>query len=101
MKLNSPDKSSDVATKFIKNIARCTITEVNKKEPYNPNQPNPKNPFVDVPGTDQPVDVILPPDDGDGGDADLTPTYAVTSNRASCPEGEFIIYTVSTTNFDN
>ena len=101
LKLNSPDKSSDVATKFIKNIARCTITEVNKKEPYNPNQPNPKNPFVDVPGTDQPVDVILPPDDGDGGDADLTPTYAVTSNRASCPEGEFIIYTVSTTNLDN
>ena len=32
---------------------------------------------------------------------DGTPTYQVTANRTSCPEDEFIIYTVVTTNIDN
>ena len=30
-----------------------------------------------------------------------TPTYSVVANRSSCPEDEFIIYTITTTNLVN
>ena len=102
MTKNSPANGSGVETTFIKNIASCTITEVDKKQPYDPNKPEPTNPFEPIPGTEQPEDVILPPDDGSGdGDTDVTPTYSVKANRSSCPEGEFIIYTITTTNLEN
>jgi len=38
-------------------------------------------------------------DDGTGDSQEIT--YTVTANRPTCPEGEFIIYTITTTNLSN
>ena len=93
---NSPEEG--VPIKFKRNIARCTILEKNLKEPYDPFKPDPIDPF-------QPIDKDLPDDfsddDGSATDGSLTPTFAVVANRSTCPEGEFIIYTVTTTNVEN
>tara|TARA_B100000073_G_scaffold123173_1_gene100500 strand:+ start:60 stop:2885 length:2826 start_codon:yes stop_codon:yes gene_type:complete len=106
LKKNSP--VDDVKTVFVKNIGKGTITEKNLKEPYDPYQPEPVDPFVPIP--DPPTDTLPTnpnvPDDGsgDGGDddaTDTTPSYSVIANRTSCPEGEFIIYTISTSNVEN
>ena len=106
---NSPE-SNDVKTRFIKNIGSCTITEKDVKEPYDPYKPEPINPFVpipDPPTDDLPENPNVPDDGGDTGVGDddesavLEPTYDVTANRTTCPEGEFIIYTITTTNLDN
>ena len=107
MTKNSP--MDDILTEFIKDIARCTIVERDTKEPYDPYAPGPTNPFVpiDDPSTDTlptdpnvpdpPVDDITPIDE----DVILTPTYNLEANRSSCPEGGFIIYTITTTNLPN
>lgn len=106
LKKNSP--VDDVKTVFVKNIGKGTITEKDVKKPYDPYQPEPVDPFVPIP--DPPTDTLPTnpnvPDDGsgDGGDADATdttPSYSVIANRTSCPEGEFIIYTISTSNLEN
>lgn len=104
LKLNSP-KSGAVSTFFKKNIAKCTITEQNQKEPGDPNTPsisNPYNPILDndpasniTDGTGGDVD------GGTGGDDDTTPKYVLTADRDICPEGEFIVYTIDTTNVEN
>lgn len=110
IKLNSPGPGSEVSSKFIKNIGRCEITKRNVREQGNPYPVNTVNPFDEL-------DTIFPsnqndvPDlDGDGiSDADqddtsqttTLPTYRVVANRSSCPEGEFIIYTITTTNLEN
>ena len=106
LKKNSP--VDDVKTVFVKNIGKGTITEKDVKKPYDPYQPEPVDPFVPIP--DPPTDTLPTnpnvPDDGsgDGGDddaTDTTPSYSVIANRTSCPEGEFIIYTISTSNVEN
>lgn len=110
IKRNSPSEGSEVSSKFIKNIGRCEITERNIREPGNPYPINTVNPFDELA-------TVFPPDqndvedlDGDGvSDVDQgdrsqdtsAPTYRVVANRSSCPEGEFIIYTITTTNLEN
>ena len=103
---NSP--MDDILTEFIKDIVRCTIVERDIKEPYDPYEPGPTNPFVpiDDPSTDDlPTDPNVPDtpvDDTTSDDDDaLTPTYEVVANRSTCPEGGFIIYTITTTNLPN
>ena len=106
MTKNSP--MDDIITEFIKDIARCTITERDIKEPYDPYAPGPTDPFVPIsdPPTDTlPTDPNVPDtsvDDTTSDDDDvLTPTYEVVANRSTCPEGGFIIYTITTTNLPN
>ena len=104
---NSPVDNSDVITNYNKNIGKCTIVEKDLKEPYDPYVPEPLNPFEpipDVPTDTLPTDPNLPDDledDDDGGVGGLTPQYFVSANRTTCPEGEFIIYTITTTNLSN
>ena len=100
---NSPVDNSEVKTQYIKNIGTCTIIEKDLKDEYDPYLPEPVDPFdpiPDPPTDDLPTDPNVP-DDGDDGEEDLTPTYAVSANRTTCPEGEFIIYTITTTNLSN
>ena len=107
MTKNSPVNDSEVKTKFVKNIGKGTILEKDVKEPYDPYKPEPLDPFSPLP--DIPTDSI--PDNPNGSDSggsgtdgdsgDTTPTYSLTANRSSCPEGEFIIYTINTTNVVN
>ena len=99
---NSPSKGSGVQLNFIKNVGKCTITERNLKDPYDPYTPKPEDPNTGIDDTFPGED---PPTDTDYGDTEVPenndPTYSVSANRTSCPEGEFIIYTITTTNVDN
>ena len=102
LKKNSP--VDGVKTEFIQNIGRCTITEKDVKEPYNPYDPEPVDPLVPIPDPEpvNPPENINVPDDGEEEeDTILVPSYNVFANRTSCPEGEFIIYTIETTNLAN
>ena len=103
LKKNSP--VDGVKTEFIQNIGRCTITEKDVKEPYNPYDPEPVDPLVPIPDPepiDIPEDINVPDDGGEEEDTTtLVPSYNVFANRTSCPEGEFIIYTIETTNISN
>ena len=95
IKNNSPE-SGKHKIKFKKNIGQCTIIEQDLRESYDPYTPTDIDPFEPV---------VIPEIDGIDTDGttvdDGTPTYQVTANRTSCPEDEFIIYTVVTTNIDN
>jgi hypothetical protein len=108
---NSPGEGSGIKTLFIANTARCNIVPVDQKESYDPYKPPTTNPIDDI---EVPVDEVTTPDTGDGGDGtdggdtgdgtdDTTviQTYAVTANRSVCPEDQFIVYTITTTNVDN
>ena len=108
---NSPGEGSGIKTLFIANTARCNIIPVDQKESYDPYKPPTTNPIDDI---EVPVDEVTTPDTGDGGDGtdggdtgdgtdDTTviQTYAVTANRSVCPEDQFIVYTITTTNVDN
>ena len=107
MTKNSP--MDDVLTEFVKDIGRCIIREREIKEPYDPYVPGPVNPFIPIsdPPTDtlpDPINVPVPPTtDTPPGDPEdpLPPTYEVVANRSTCPEGGFIIYTITTTNLPN
>ena len=104
LKQNSPSDGSGVKTNFIKNIGKCTITERDLKEPGDPYTGRPKDPtneFDDTFGDDP--DPVTDPEYPDGvtGPIYTTPTYSVIANRTSCPEDEFIIYTITTTNLVN
>jgi len=94
MTLNSPE-GNDTKTIFKKNIGACTIVERDLKEPYDPFNPTLVDPFAPIDDT--------PPEDFPSGDgaADPNPTFNVVANRTTVPEGEFIIYTVTTTNIAN
>jgi hypothetical protein len=94
MTLNSPE-GNDTKTFFKKNIGACTIVERNLKEPYDPFRPNDVDPFAPIDDT--------PPAEFPSGDGatDTNPTFNVVANRTTVPEGEFIIYTVTTTNIAN
>tara|TARA_A100001234_G_C12638678_1_gene391031 strand:- start:917 stop:3736 length:2820 start_codon:yes stop_codon:yes gene_type:complete len=101
LKTNSPVNDSEVKTKFISNIAKCTITEKNLEEPYDPFKPEPVPPFDTTPEIETPDAPGEFPEDGDGQPDTNIPSYSVTANRSTCPEGEFIIYTINTTNVEN
>ena len=92
---NSPEDGK-YAIKFKKNIGKCTISERDLRESYDPYTPTDVDPFepIDIPDPDGIATGETPVDDG-------TPTYQVTANRTSCPEDEFIIYTIVTTNIGN
>ena len=92
---NSPENR--VPIKFKKDIGRCTIIEKNIKEPYDPYIADPIDPLAPI--DDTPPDGF--PTDDETEETTLTPTFSVIANRTSCPEGEFIIYTVTTTNVEN
>ena len=117
MTRNSPDSNSDVPTQFIKNIGKCTIIEVDLKEPSNPYPIKETNPISGVDETFPPGETDVPPiDDGDGDGGDGTdgggtgdggdttrvvPTYKVSADKSSVVEGEFVVYTITTTNVDS
>ena len=106
LSMNSPVESSGITTHFIRNIAACTITEEDITDPVNPYKPRPEDPETGIGETFPPDEVDLPGDDGDdGGDDDntqnLDPTYAVVADRSTVNEGEFIVYTITTTNVPN
>ena len=124
LRRNTPLKGSIVQTRFIRNLATCTITEKVLTEDYNPYGGKARNPFYDN-------DVLFPDDltgptdddgdgdttgpdtndgpftdeDGDGRDDTtgtvITRTVDVVPDRTTCPEGEFIVYTVTTQNYSN
>jgi len=108
LKRNSPSDGSGVSTRFIKSIGKCTITEKNVKEPYDPYNPKPENPISEIPNTFPPDEIDVPtdpeeyPDGVDVPDSVTnTKSYSVIANRTSCPEGEFIVYYITTTNVEN
>lgn len=92
---NSPE-SSNTKIKFKQNIAKCTIVEKDLKEPYDPFSPTDLDPFTPI---DDTPPSNFPPDDSAPTNAD--PTFNVVANRTTCPEDEFIIYTITTTNIPN
>jgi len=111
---NSPRNSRRSKTAFVKNIARCTITERDVTQPYDPFSAQPMNPIREIEDT-FPEDVTtvevpdgLPGSGGDGGGAGdgagdelLLPTYSVRASKSVAYEGEFIVYTITTTNVAN
>lgn len=118
LRKNSPVSGSGVSTKFIKNIAICTITERNVKDSNrNPYGGSALNPITNLPITFPPDQVDVPDLDGDGipdsEDPDVTvydpetpveerlPRYTVTANRSIVRENEFIVYTIDTENVEN
>ena len=105
LKQNSPSKGSGVKLNFIKNVGKCVITEKSLSDPYDPYNPTPEDPFTGIddtfPGEDQPADPEYPDEVADDLPESTTPTYSVFANRTSCPEGEFIIYTINTRNVVN
>jgi len=92
--LNSPE-GDEVKTKFKKNIGTGTIVEKNLKEPYDPFSPTIVEPIPDI---DDTPPAEFPVDDSVTG---TDPTFNVVANRSTVPEGEFVIYTVTTTNVVN
>lgn len=100
---NSPSDGSGISLSFIQNIGKCTITESNLTEPYDPYTPKPEDPDTGIdetfPDEDQEADPQYP--DGVEVPENTDPKYSVTANRTTCPEGEFIIYTIITKNVDN
>jgi hypothetical protein len=117
LKKNTPSNGSKVQTVFVKNVAICTITEGRVKEPYNPWRGPTKNPFDDLEevfnsdliGTiDDDLDDTQQVDsdsDGDGLDdntgEDIVKVINVVADRQTCPEGEFITYTITSSNVEN
>jgi len=112
LRKNSPGEGSGIQSSFVKNVAKCTITELDLTQPTDPYNPRPENPESGIDDrfppdeTDVPTD---PPDDdtggGDGDGDDTTgstsPSYSVVADRSSVREGEFIVYTITTTNVGN
>jgi len=96
LKNNSPSDGSKVEVKFIQNIGKCTILETELKKPYDPYKPVDTDPFAPIDET--PIDGF-PADEGAVDDG--TPAFQVRANRSTCPEDEFIVYTVTTTNLAN
>ena len=91
---NSPEDSK-TKIKFKKNIGQCTILEKDIKNPYDPYNPIDVNPFEDIEdNTDENFPTVDDP-------VNTNPTFNVVANRATCPEDEFIIYTITTTNIPN
>lgn len=101
---NTPQSGSDLSTKFEKNLATVTIVEYNPQEPGTSYPVKPTNPFEEIDNTFPPDETDIPTpspvEDPYGGGIPI-PTYSVTANRTTCPEGEFIVYTINTTDVEN
>ena len=115
---NTPMEGSDVQLRFKKNIGTVTITEKIINESRDPYRGPTRNPISDLEETFPPIlpeetdlitigdDEVPPVDDNDDNIDDntglgLDPQISVTADRATCPEGEFIKYTIFTRNVDN
>jgi len=112
--INSPVADPEVESSFIKNVAKCTITEGEVVDPLNPKPPlGEVNPITGISETFPPSEGEVP-DEGDSGgggvgvtppsggeDAAASPTFRVSADRSSVKEGEFIKYTITTTNVVN
>lgn len=114
LRKNSPVSGSGVSSKFIKNIAICTITERNVKDTNrNPYGGTPLNPITNIPTVFPPGEVDVPDIDGDGipdgedpivdvdGDLPVSerlPRYSVSPDRSIVRENEFVVFTITTQN---
>ena len=110
LKKNTP---LNINVSFKKSTAKCDIKALVPDEPSDPYIGKPINPITGIP----PVfdDETFPPDqDGDGipddedddigtidDGTDTTQTYKVVADRSTCPEGGFIVYTITTKNVDS
>jgi hypothetical protein len=121
LKKNTPLVGSKAKSVFQKNVAICTITEADLRDSTNPWRGPTKNPFDDLGEvfTDNvtTVDIVTDPDqrdtqsdiqvdsNNDGLDDttgnDIIQSVSVVADRDTCPEGEFITYTITTTNIEN
>jgi hypothetical protein len=108
--VNSPSEGSNIDSKFTKNVGKCTIKERNIKEPSDPYSPRTVNPDDELDDTFPPdetdIENVVDEEVSDEDDTTVnvvkkTPTHRVSANRSSCPEGGFIVYTITTTNVDN
>ena len=104
IKKNSPIDSSGILSVFTSNLAECTIQPIPLKEEGSPN----------IPAQEDPEQIVLPEDtptfpfDGEGNPTteppsttDASPSYEVVANRSVCPEDEFIVYSITTSNVVN
>jgi hypothetical protein len=106
LSLNTPTSTSGIKTNFSKNIGRCSIVERNVLDPGNPYTPKNVNPTKVLPNVFPPDEVDVTDNGPGNGDpsqsnSELSPSYRVTSNRSTVREGEFVIYTINTTNVAN
>lgn len=117
LRTNSPVSGSGVSSRFINNIAICTITERNVRDgDRNPYGGTPINPITSIPTVFPPNEVDIPDIDGDGipdsndpvidvdGDtpaSERLPRYSVTADRSIIRENEFVVFTIRTQNVEN
>jgi len=117
LRRNTPAAGSDVQTKFEKNIGLGTIVERDLKQPGDPYPIKDINPYPEIeetfdttitnPTDDDGGDAIRDQFDGDGDGRDdatgdlLIPYLTVVADRETCPEGEFIVYTINSVNVEN
>ena len=104
MTKNSPSGGSGISSSFIKNIGKCTIKETAVGENTDPYKIKPVNPFTEVPKVFPPDETDIPseqPENDGTGFGIGEPTYNVQANRTVCPEGEFIVYTITTSGIEN
>lgn len=103
LSLNTPSTGGLAKTEFVKNIGKCVIVEKDAKEdtdPYNPNDVNPYEKIDKVfPNQDIPFGGTSGNPTQDG--STLTPTYKVVADKTTVKEGEFVVYTITTTNVVN
>lgn len=101
LKKNTPTKNSGLKVSFIKNIAKCTIVE-NDNNPY---KSTPKDPVTGIKDAFPPeVTNVTPPTNAtvdEQAEEDLVPTYSVVADKSVVNEGQFVVYTITTTNIDN
>jgi hypothetical protein len=117
LKKNTPAPGSKIKSVFEKNVAICTIIEFDLKDSTKPYKEQTKNPFdgIDdvftddvtlvevVSNVDDPVDQVDSNNDGldDSTGNDIIQSVSVVADRDTCPEGEFITYTITSTNIEN
>ena len=103
MTKNTPGVESGISTKFEKNIGKVTIVKVVKTEKGNPYPVKPVNPINEIDKVFPPEDTDIPsdsPEVPDGSFGKDYPSYKVVANRSICPEGDFIVYTITATNVE-
>tara|TARA_B100001250_G_scaffold227920_1_gene195629 strand:- start:1292 stop:4120 length:2829 start_codon:yes stop_codon:yes gene_type:complete len=102
----SPSEGSGISSVAKKNVGRCVITESTIRQGV-PTQTTPGEVTTSNPefSFSSPIsyETFVTPDTPviDGGEdpvVDLNPTYVVTADKASVKEGDFITYSIKTTN---
>ena len=102
---DTPSEGTEFPSFFFNNIARCTISPV--KGIDDPSQvigddddddevSNIDFPNVNVENPDNWVDVVNPSESGEA--PSTVPTYSVTADKATVKEGDFVTFTIVTTN---